>query len=187
MNRMNNQNSNVRVIVTIVIGLIALGAIAWIVVSSRHDNSQQEAAKLTIGSIAPDFELTNTTGQKMELSDYRGKVVILNFWASWCKSCVKEMPLINDVFQSNRSDVATIFINVGESKGTVNNFLATNHFYFPVIIDVTGKVSGLYGVVGLPATFIIDKQGKISRLLLGEINSDSQLQSYINAEKDDQD
>lgn len=184
---MNKQHVNVRVVVTIVIGLIAIGAITWILVSSRHDNSQQEGAKLAIGSIAPNFELTNTAGKKMTLSDYRGKVVILNFWASWCQSCVKEMPLINNVFQSNRSDVATIFINVGESKGTVNNFLSTNHFDFPVIIDVTGKVSSLYGVVGLPATFIIDKQGKLAQLLLGEINSDSQLQAYIKAEKDDQD
>ncbi|MDQ0087070.1 peroxiredoxin [Paenibacillus anaericanus] len=184
---MNKQHLNVRVIITIVIGLISIGAITWILVSSRHDNSQQEGAKLAIGSIAPNFELTNTAGQKMTLSDYRGKVVILNFWASWCQSCVKEMPLINNVFQSNRSDVATIFINVGESKGTVNNFLSTNHFDFPVIIDVTGKVSSLYGVVGLPATFIIDKQGKLAQLLLGEINSDSQLQEYIKAKKDDQD
>lgn len=171
----------INTVVTLLLGLLALGTIVWIIVSSRQGDTQQEKARLAIGEMAPDFEVTNTHGDKVVLSDYKGKVVVLNFWASWCEPCVKEMPLINEVYQSNRSDVATLFVNAGESKGTVNEFLTENHFDFPVIIDVTGKVSQLYGIVGLPVTYIIDKDGKLHQSAVGEITSGEQLQTYVQA------
>lgn len=168
-------------VVTVLLGLLALGAIVWIIVSSRQGDSQQETARLAVGGIAPDFEVTNTHGDKVVLSDYKGKVVVLNFWASWCEPCINEMPLINEVYESNRTDVVTLFVNAGESKGTVNEFLSAHQFEFPVIIDVTGKVSQLYGIVGLPVTYIIDKDGKLHQSAVGEITSGAQLQKYIQA------
>lgn len=166
-------------VVTLLLGLFAIGAIVWIIVSPGQDEASPQKARLAIGEEAPDFEVTNTHGNKVALSDYKGKVVVLNFWASWCEPCVKEMPLINEVYQSNRSDVAALFVNAGESKGTVNEFLTAHQFEFPVMIDVTGKVSGLYGIVGLPVTFIMDKNGNLHQSIVGEITSREQLQAYI--------
>ncbi|MUG43803.1 TlpA family protein disulfide reductase [Paenibacillus woosongensis] len=172
-------------VITLLLGLFAIGAIIWIIVSPTKDDAKPQKARLAIGESAPDFEVTNTHGDKVSLADYKGKVVVLNFWASWCEPCVKEMPLINEVYQSNRSDVATLFVNAGESKGTVNEFLAAHHFEFPVMIDVTGKVSGLYGIIGLPVTYIIDKNGNLHQSIVGEISSREQLQTYIQSAASD--
>ncbi|WP_055108837.1 TlpA family protein disulfide reductase [Paenibacillus ihumii] len=184
MNRQENRGLRINAVITLLLGLFAIGAIGTIIASSK-DDKQTEKARLVIGKSAPDFEVTNTHGDKVALSDYRGKVVVLNFWASWCGPCVKEMPLINEVYQSDQADLAVLFVNAGESKGTVNEFLAENDFDFPVMIDVTGKVAGLYGIVGLPVTYIIDKQGNLHQSIVGEITSSEQLQTYIQAAADE--
>ncbi|MFD3257866.1 redoxin domain-containing protein [Paenibacillus lentus] len=185
MSKPEKKGLRISSVLTLLLGLFAVGAIVWIIYSSNQDDDKQQKARLAIGEAAPNFEVTNTHGDQVSLSDYKGKVVVLNFWASWCEPCVKEMPLINEVFQSNQSDVATLFVNAGESKGTVNEFLSAHQFEFPVMIDVTGKVSRLYGIVGLPVTYIIDKKGNLHQSVVGEITSSEQLQSYIQAAADD--
>lgn len=167
------------------ITLLLLVAVFFFVVWTVYNNKPLEKTRIDLGNAAPDFQAVNTLGQQAALSDYKGKVVVLNFWASWCEPCVKEMPLIRDVFESNKNDMVTLFVNVGETKGTVQEYLTAHQFDFPVIIDVTGKLSALYGVVGLPATFIIDPEGNLEHILLGEINSSAQLQNHITAAKED--
>ncbi|AZK48126.1 TlpA family protein disulfide reductase [Paenibacillus lentus] len=185
MSKPESKGLRISSIITLLLALFAIGAIVWIIITSNQKNTSEQNARIAIGEAAPVFEVANTYGDKVLLSDYRGKVVVLNFWASWCEPCVKEMPLINEVYESNQLDVATLFVNVGESKGTVNEFLTANRFEFPVMIDVTGKVAGLYGIVGLPVTYIIDKKGNLHHSIIGEITSSEQLQAYIQAAADD--
>ncbi|MNJ45911.1 Thiol-disulfide oxidoreductase ResA [compost metagenome] len=185
MNKPENKGLRTSSVITLGLALFAIGAVIWIIVTSNQGERAEQKARLAIGAAAPNFEVTNTHGDQVALSDYRGKVVVLNFWASWCEPCVKEMPLINEVYQSNQSDVATLFVNAGESKATVNEFLTEHHFEFPVMIDVTGKVAGLYGIVGLPVTYIIDKKGNLHQSIVGEITSSEQLQTHIQAAADD--
>ncbi|MEK5476272.1 redoxin domain-containing protein [Paenibacillus sp. FSL R5-0407] len=177
---------NFRFGLTFFIGLFALLAVIWVVVSTSQKNEDKASTeRLSIGATAPDFQATNTLGEKVTLSDFRGKSVVINFWASWCGPCVNEMPLINRVFQDSDSDVVTLFVNVGESKGTVNEFLTQHQFDFPVIIDVTGKISGMYAVTGLPVTYILEKEGNIAHSIIGEISSENQLYNYLETAKED--
>lgn len=169
-------------------GILALVLIAagWVLLTNLSENEgPSQSGRLTVGSAAPDFQAVDMEGEKVALSDYRGKVVVLNFWASWCGPCVNEMPLIDRVRQANVPEAEVLYINVGESKGTVREFLALHKFNFPALIDATGKLAGLYKVTGLPVTYVLDPDGDIARVALGEIRSEEQLQAYIDAAKED--
>ncbi|ULO05613.1 redoxin domain-containing protein [Paenibacillus sp. 19GGS1-52] len=160
--------------VALLIIAVLIAAGVWTIIQSRGPDGKEAA-----GAVAPIFELTTIQGQKVRLADYKGQVVVINFWASWCGPCVREMPLIDRIHQTQAPEVTTLFINVGESKGTVVDYLESQHFSFPVSIDITGRASGLYGITGLPATFIIDASGVIRKAVLGEITEYSQLESWV--------
>ncbi len=181
---LKSKSTNIRRIVTILIVVVALFGVAWTIVQFNQSSQHLGPSKIEVGATAPDFAATNTEGQQVRLSEYRGKVVLINFWASWCKPCVREMPLIHSIFQSQDNDIETLFINVGEAKGTVNEFMKEQQLTFPVIIDVTGKVSSMYGITGLPATFIMDKTGTFRKVVLGEVTDYTLLRTWLEAAKD---
>lgn len=93
--------------------------------------------------------------------------------------CVREMPLVQQIAQDYQNDVETLFVNVGESKGTIREFMDKQAFDFPVIIDVTGNISGMYRITGLPATMVIDRDGEFRHILLGELTEDIPLQQWL--------
>ncbi|CAH1057292.1 redoxin domain-containing protein [Paenibacillus pseudetheri] len=160
--------------------LVIIAAVTTVVWVFSHNETRDSSERITVGSIAPEFEATTIEGKKVRLSDFQGQIVVLNFWASWCTSCVREMPLLNDIHKSTSSQIETLFINVGESKGTASEYLKDHSFSFPVVIDVTGKISALFGVSALPATYIINGEGKIKEAILGEI-TDFPLMQLINS------
>ncbi|WP_438348063.1 redoxin domain-containing protein [Paenibacillus sp. FA6] len=176
---MKSTRIDIRRIITILVIVAALTTVVWTIVQSNPSFEHSGPSKIEVGAVAPDFVATNMEGQQVRLSEYRGKVVLINFWASWCIPCIREMPLIHSVFQSQDKDVETLFINVGDTKGTVNEFMNDQQFTFPVIIDITGKVSGLYGITGLPATFIIDKSGTFNRVIVGEVTDNASLRGWL--------
>lgn len=117
-----------------------------------------------IGDKATDFVLTNVQGEKVRLSDYRGKPVVLNFWATWCGPCKEEMPYINKVYENhkNKDDVVILAINNKESKFAVKNFINRYDIKFPVLLDRKGDISDEgYHIVPIPTTFFINKRGVI--------------------------
>jgi len=173
-----NKKTQFRQVTTTLICITAVLGILWIMFA-QADGKRSKYNAMKIGSLAPDFSATTTTGKLASLSAHRGKIVLINFWASYCQPCVREMPLIHQLLQSQESDIETLFINIGETKGTVRAFMEQHEFAFPVIIDMTGKISKQYGVIGLPATFIIDKNGSISKINLGEVDDTKSLESWI--------
>ncbi len=123
-----------------------------------------ELTRLKTPVDAPDFTLENFDGDKLSLSDFRGKVVMLNFWATWCPPCRREMPSMESIYQDLGKDGFTVL--------AVNQFEDPDHVFaytgqlsvdptFPVLFDRDSTVSQLYGVKGLPTTVLIDKQGKV--------------------------
>ncbi|MFD1906794.1 TlpA family protein disulfide reductase [Paenibacillus rhizoplanae] len=118
-------------------------------------------------------------GRRCASANTRGRVVLLNFWATWCKPCMREMPLLNELSQSAELPVETLFVNAGESKGTVSEYMAEQQFTFPVIIDVTGRISASYSVNALPSTYIINKAGEISKVVVGEIGDLDTLKQWL--------
>jgi peroxiredoxin len=165
-----------RKFVTWLVAVAALAAIVW--VYFQYSN-KAPSERITAGAPAPTFEATSLTGVKVNLADYKGKVVLLNFWATWCKPCMQEMPLLNEILTSSNMQIETLFINVGESKGTVSEYMEEQQFSFPVVIDVTGKISTLYGVTALPSTYIINTKGEIQKIVFGEIQDFSVLQQWL--------
>ncbi|MEM5948499.1 TlpA disulfide reductase family protein [Spirochaetia bacterium 38H-sp] len=123
---------------------------------------------------APDFIVKALDGKDVSLSDYEGKVVFLNFWATWCPPCRMEMPWIETMVQKIKGhDVVFLAINVQEDKDTVKAFIEENNYTFPVLLDTSGTVSGIYGVSGIPTTYFIDKKGMVRGRLVGAHNWDS--------------
>lgn len=183
VNHVGKKSSKIRVkmrrFITILIGIAALLTAAWAIYQGKLSSEPQRIGAIETGAIAPEFTAVNSAGEQVKLSDYRGKVVMINFWASWCTPCVREMPMINQIAQTYQEDVQTLFVNVGEAKGTIREFMNKQQFDFPVIIDVTGKVSGLYRITGLPATMIIDQEGIFRHILLGELTKDIPLQQWL--------
>jgi cytochrome c biogenesis protein CcmG, thiol:disulfide interchange protein DsbE len=139
------------------------------------------------GTKAEDFSLT-INGKPMKLSDYRGKVVVLNFWASWCPPCVAEAPSLNKLQEYIQGKDATLLgVSVDEDSGKYEKFLKDFQVNFPTWRDPNVKdnksniVQG-YGTELLPETYIIDRRGKIARKLVGEQKWDSpEMLEYFDA------
>ncbi|WP_379127267.1 redoxin domain-containing protein [Paenibacillus sp. sgz500958] len=160
----------------VIVVVVSSVIVVWESVRNPHKTL---SGRIQVGATAPDFAATTVNGEKVRLSDYKGKKILLNFWASWCKPCVQEMPLLNEIHLASGSQVETLFINVGESKGTVLEYLKDHQFSFPASIDVTGKISTAFGVTALPATFIINEEGSIRNIILGEIDDFTLLQQWL--------
>ena len=118
-----------------------------------------------IGYTAPDFTLKDLNGNTVKLSDFRGKPVYLNFWASWCPPCKAEIPEIQEFYQLNKDKVAVLAVNItyNDNVSDVVNILKANNTNFPVLLDINAKssVADAYQVYGIPASFFIDKNGII--------------------------
>ena len=117
---------------------------------------------------APDFDLKDPDDRPQRLADYRGKAVILNFWATWCPPCREEMPSMQRAHEAVVDDgIAVIAINVGEDADTINQFLADTPVAFPLPMDLDSRVVQSYPVRGLPTTFVIDPEGRLTYVATG--------------------
>jgi len=121
-----------------------------------------------IGEMAPDFTLKTTDDHDIKLSDYRGKNIILNFWASWCGPCRYEMPALQSTHENwSKADVIVLAINVQDGFGNARDYAKANGLTFTIPVDIPGKVAELYGARGLPTSFFIDSDGVIKSIKVG--------------------
>ena len=114
---------------------------------------------------APDFTVVDGEGNEISLSDFRGKPVILNFWASWCGPCQSEMPDFDSYYNEYQEDIHFLMVNVTGGRETVDTakeFIQEEGYTFPVYYDTKGEGSTAYGVYGIPMTFFIDEEGYVA-------------------------
>ncbi len=138
-----------------------------------------EAMEPSVGALAPKFRLQDIHGSKIDLDDFRGSVVLLNFWATWCGPCRLEMPLLEDHYRDYGGEDFTILaVNLGESLNDVGAFVDEFGLTFPVLLDPMGEVSKLYRVIGYPSSVVIDPEGRIAKIHVG-ILSETQLGEYL--------
>jgi len=133
------------------------------------ENSQTEPKKYP----APDFVMQTPDGSEVRLSDYFGKPIVLNFWASWCPPCKGEMPHFEEAFKNN-SDINFIMLNVtaSDSMTDAKAFVEENGYTFPVFYDTDGMASYIYGAASLPTTFFIDAEGNLVTYAVGALSAE---------------
>jgi peroxiredoxin len=119
-------------------------------------------------SPAPPFTLASRGGRDVSLAQYRGQVVMINFWASWCGPCRQEMPLLEGIYKKYRGAGFTMLgVNVEPDSKAADEWLKQTPVSFPILYDRDSKVSKLYDVAGMPSTVIIDRSGKLRMLHRG--------------------
>ena len=120
------------------------------------------------GAAAPQFSLASRAGSEVSLAQYKGQVVMINFWASWCGPCRQEMPLLESIYKKyNRMGFTMLGVNVEPDSNAANEWLKQTPVSFPILYDKDSKVSKLYDVAGMPSTVIIDRSGKLRMLHRG--------------------
>ena len=135
--------------------------------------SRQNATRPTSGA-APDFELALFAGERMRLSDYRGEVILINFWASWCPPCRDEAPDLQALYQDYRGDGFTVIgVNMLESaQRKALEYIAEFGVTYPNGEDIGEKVTNLYRVEAPPESFLVDRAGQVRRFFIGGIRYD---------------
>jgi thiol-disulfide isomerase/thioredoxin len=129
-----------------------------------------------IGMEAPEFSSINMNEQEVNLSDYQGKKVFLNFWASWCPPCRQEMPDMQKVHEEYGDKIAVLAVNIGENKSTVGDFMRQNKLNLPVLLDLNKSIAQNYLVRAIPTTYILDEDGIIIEKTFGALSYQSMLE-----------
>ena len=147
--------------------------LAFVLLFFLMPTGDSSAAEIKQGYPAPNFELSTLDGKTVELKDYKGKKVILNFWASWCAPCRTEMPVLQKFYDKKNEEVVLLSVNLtkeDKSKDTVKKFVSDKNLTFPIPLDERGEVSDLYQVISLPTTYFIDKNGILKQKVIGPLN-----------------
>ena len=157
-----------------VVALIVVGTEPLISqVMSANNLNAQALVNYTGKFTPPDFALVKTDNQKVSLSDFRGKVVLVNFWASWCLPCIEEMPSVKRLAQAMRDKpFAVIGVNVGEGKRRVQATAKRLQIDFPVLLDSDSSVFEGWGANLLPTAYVLDRSGRVRHIARGPMEWD---------------
>ncbi len=168
-----NKKSNFRIIFFIPVVILAVAVIA--LVQNRNlpaPENIEPAPSERRGPVAPDFTLTGLDGRSVSLSDHKGKVVIVNIWATWCPPCIAETPSLDKFYKMMKDeDFALLAVSVDEDgENAVKPFMKRKNLSFPVLLDPDNRVARMYGSRKVPESFIIRKDGTIDNKIAGAID-----------------
>jgi len=132
-------------------------------------NAEQKIVK--VGDRAPEVRLQSMDGRTVSLADYRGKVVLVHFWATWCPPCVEEIPTIERFYQQVMgADIEVLAVSVDDSANALKTFLEKNKVHFPVLRDPGQKAAGSYGTLKFPETYVIGRDGIVRYKVVGPMD-----------------
>ncbi|MBP1999504.1 peroxiredoxin [Paenibacillus shirakamiensis] len=144
----------------VILGGYAIGS----AVLGSHDKPE-------VGDKPPSFALLGIDGSVHHLEDYEGKAMVINFWGTWCKPCVKEMPALQAQWEKWKDKgVVILGINAGEDQMTVQNFVDQRGVNFPIVLDSDSDAVRDFGISPLPTTFFVSAKGKITSIHTGELD-----------------
>lgn len=171
MNIFRGKLSNIRRSLTLAVALVALASgMAWSM-GSRVP---------VVGTPAEDFQLVDLSGNTQSLSQYRGKVVLLNFWATWCKPCTTEMPAMQTTYDKLREKgFVVLAVNELEDDAKVREHIRQYGHTFPVLMDRENKVANQFGVFGLPVSVFIDEQGVVREYIKGGLLTEQLIHDVV--------
>jgi cytochrome c biogenesis protein CcmG/thiol:disulfide interchange protein DsbE len=150
--------------------VVAVGAITWIAVASGDDDGSSAVVEPKdlrnggprAGDVAPDFTLKTLDGRTVSLSDYRGKPVVLNFWASYCHPCREEFPLFREQLAADDGGFVVLGVDVKDIESDAEQFAEKQKATWPIVVDPSSAVAKAYGVAALPQTFFIRPDGTVA-------------------------
>lgn len=161
--------------------LVLLSLAAGAVYAFAGDRGSE--ARAVLGQPAPLFAVAELNGGQLELDSYKGKGVLLNFWASWCTPCVNELPLLNEAYKL--TGVEMIAINLGEKPEAIRKFVERYELAFPVGLDPELDLKRIYRAAGLPLTVLIDGEGRLIERHEGELTEIAEIIAMMGRIKQD--
>ena len=179
------------VIIAILITIMITGFVKENVDSEESFSSEQRGVDLvdrstdeglSQGDVAPDFTLTTLDGKKVQLSDLKGKKVIVNFWATWCPPCKAEMPHMQNYYDefSKDENVEILAVNLtsGDKVKSVQNFVKDYGLTFPIPMDTDGNIGKTYQAITIPTSYMIDTKGRIQNKIVGPMD-ENMIKDYV--------
>ena len=134
----------------------------------------------TVGMQAEDFRLTDLEGKSQSLSQYRGKIVLVNFWATWCKPCTTEMPAMQTIYNKlHDKGFVVLAVNELEDDAKVREHIKQYGHTFPVLMDRDNKVANQFGVFGLPVSVFIDEKGVVQEYIKGGLLTEQKIDETV--------
>jgi peroxiredoxin len=142
--------------------------------------AESESAEAQVGQPAPNFQLKNLDGESVSLKDLKGNPVLLNFWATWCKPCVHEMPYLQEIYDEwSSKGLILLAINIGDGPSAVEGFLQDHDLALPVLLDIEGTLAQKYNIVGIPTTFFLDTDGVIQEKIIGAFPNKAEIEKRL--------
>ena len=171
MNIFLRSRSYIRQILALAVALVALASgVAWSM-GSRVP---------VVGTPVEDFQLVDLSGKMQSLSQYRGKIVLLNFWATWCKPCTTEMPAMQKIYDKLRDKgFVVLAVNELEDDAKVREHIKQYGHTFPVLMDRDNKVANQFGVFGLPVSVFIDEKGVVQEYIKGGLLTEQKIDETV--------
>ena len=167
-----------------IIIVVVVGLLGWAVYDFAINNEAEQELDpevgLEKGNLAPDFELETVDGETVKLSDFRGKKVLLNFWATWCPPCRAEMPDMQKYHEEHDEGVI-LAVNLTETENSprnVDKFLEEYGITFTVLEDTNTTVGNIYKAQALPTSYLINSEGKIHNIAVGPLNYELMVQEF---------
>ncbi len=167
------------------LGCVILSIALWQVATAKTDiadaiqatpqrsTEQPDSGEAVVGELAPDFTLVDIMGdEQVSLSQFDGQPVMLNFWATWCPPCRKEMPLLQDAYEEHQGDGLIILtIAVNDKAKNVLDFSDQHDLTFPLLIDIKDQVAVQYKIMGIPTSYFINPEGVIESVQVGDLTA----------------
>ncbi|HZU26166.1 MAG TPA: TlpA disulfide reductase family protein [Bryobacteraceae bacterium] len=144
---------------------VMFGLMAWMIVSTLHETV------VHAGDKAPDFSIATDQGRRITPTDFGGRILVLNFWASWCAPCVEELPSLSEFQkQTAGSGVVVVGVSIDRNQKLYNDFVRRFHPSFQTARDPNADISSSYGTFKVPETYIIDRTGRVVQKVIGAKN-----------------
>lgn len=167
------------ILLVLIIGLVLIYSIASRFLSKAPPEIaieiEEEAAEVPrIDYLVPNFELLDIKGEEVKLSNYQDKIIVLSFWTTWNPAAQDQLVILESYYQDIKDEegVVLLTINNQEDESVVSNFIRRGEYSLPVLLDQDGEIGELYGISILPATFFINKEGKVKEIYIGILNKE---------------
>jgi cytochrome c biogenesis protein CcmG/thiol:disulfide interchange protein DsbE len=157
-------------------GLVVLVAVVSVAIWQAKSNSPTDSLSPLVGrtrQVAPAFSLTSLSkpGQSLSLGAFRGRPLVINFWASWCIPCRTEMPLLQQAYRGERGKIQFLGIDANDTTNGARAFLNQVHVTYPTVSDANGRIAIQYGLFGLPTTVFISASGRVVGRYIGQLHA----------------